>query len=133
MFHQAAFLFLFLLLLFSTQTIAQDQPITFNCTDTPNACENFCYVTNCRGLANSYTKIPAGASTTVNRLASGVKRTRGRPAPCRDPAIPWATAALAEYGPPLDTDEWPPAIATQGGTGASLRCMPSGDNQRAYH
>lgn len=124
-------IFLFSLLLLPLQITAQT-PVTFNCTDTPNACENFCYVTNCGGLANSYTKVAPGFDTNVNRKASGVIRG-SRPRPCKDTTLQWATAAQAEYGTTmLDTDEWPPASATQGGFGASLRCMPSGDNRRAF-
>lgn len=118
-----------LLSLLALHVIGQEL-VTWKCTNSPMACENFCYATNCRGVRNEYQKHNRGkAESEAKRAASGVSRN-----PCND--LRRKTYWCQQYGkchdPPIanvQADEWPAARLEQGGTGAWLRCIDGRDNQ----
>ena len=122
-------LLLALIVCFIPVGLAQVENIAWNCTGSPNACENFCFATYCRNVPNLYQRHKKGKSEVRRRRTlSGAAYQ-----PCT--SIHRNTYWCRRYGyckpnPPKDIqcDEWPKASLVQGGAGAWLRCMDGWDN-----
>ncbi len=94
-------------------TLAQNT-FDWDCTNSLQTCNNACYWTNCKrsGLV-TLTYDPDNADT--QRDNSGCNQN-----PCNDPNVPYS-----QFGD--SCDEFPFASVEEGGTGASLRCVPQAD------
>ncbi|PWN95725.1 hypothetical protein FA09DRAFT_362765 [Tilletiopsis washingtonensis] len=94
-------------------TAASAATVTFDCSRVPNICSNDCYAIRC-----------LGKPTTLTRNSPQAEDNRDANA-CRSPN--------RCSGNPSDSnscDEYPFASTSQGGAGASTRCVPSQENSR---
>ncbi|KAL6721394.1 hypothetical protein ACLMJK_000497 [Lecanora helva] len=105
-------------------TAAQDPIFQWDCTNSPESCQNYCFAAFCGGKPGPYTR--AIGDRANNRRLSGVTPNT----PCTQRRTTWANDAENRYGVGrIDCDEWPPFSVEQGGTGAFLRCVDLSDNR----
>lgn len=90
--------------------------VTFDwdCTNSLQTCNNACYWTNCK-QTGVVTLTYDPDNTGDQRTDSGCSQN-----PCNDPNVPYS-----QFGD--SCDEFPFASTVEGGTGASLRCVPVSD------
>ena len=120
-----------LLSAFVLSVTSQAAVFHWDCTKSPEACQNYCFAAFCRNKGGPYTYSRAGNAD--RRRESGVAGA----SPCsqarRGGALRWGGDAGNRWPNALiECDEWPPASTTQGGAGSMLRCIPKSDNGSAY-
>jgi hypothetical protein len=99
---------------FIVSTIFAQATFDWDCTNSLQTCNNACYWTNCKqtGVV-TLTYDPNNSGT--QRVNSGCSQN-----PCNDNNIPYS-----QFGD--SCNEFPFASVEEGGTGASLRCVPQSD------
>lgn len=90
----------------------------WNCQNSLGPCNNACFRVNCRGSPLPLTYDSNTANRDPRRTRSGCNKT-----PCTN-------TGYKKYG--NSCDEFPFASVTQGGTGATLRCVDSTENSSMY-
>ena len=90
----------------------------WNCQNSLGPCNNACFRVNCRGSPLPFTYDSNTANRDPRRTRSGCNKT-----PC-------TKTGYKKYG--NSCDEFPFASVTQGGTGATLRCVDSTENSSMY-
>lgn len=90
----------------------------WNCQNSLGPCNNACFRVNCRGTPLPFNYDSNMANRGPRRTRSGCNRT-----PC-------SNTNYGRFG--NSCDEFPFASVTQGGTGATLRCVDSTENSSMY-
>lgn len=90
----------------------------WNCQNSLGPCNNACFRVNCRGTPLPFNYDSNLANRGPRRTRSGCNRT-----PC-------SNTNYRRFG--NSCDEFPFASVTQGGTGATLRCVDSTENSSMY-
>lgn len=90
----------------------------WNCQNSLGPCNNACFRVNCRGTPLPFNYDSNVANRGPRRTRSGCNRT-----PCTN-------TGYGRFG--NSCDEFPFASVTQGGTGATLRCVDSTENSSMY-
>lgn len=90
----------------------------WNCENSLGPCNNACFRVNCKGDPLPFTYDSDKSHRNPRRTKSGCNRT-----PCTH-------TKYKKYG--NSCDEFPFASVTQGGTGATLRCVDGSENSSMY-
>lgn len=90
----------------------------WNCQNSLAPCNNACFRVNCRGNPLPFNYDSNAANRGPRRTRSGCNRT-----PC-------SNTNYGRFG--NSCDEFPFASVTQGGTGATLRCVDSTENSSMF-
>ena len=90
----------------------------WDCTNSPEACNNACYAVRCRGFSGLLTYDSDAKNEAKRRTNAGCKSS--------SPCAANSTLSYNSYGD--SCHEYPFASSEQGGSGAFLRCVDQKEN-----